>query len=335
MNKQLNVLFPQLRALILPWESTDTERKTLNGFTWSFLGASIISIILALTVELPDPNQDVEVPEALINTVLQERQDREEQAKEREQAAEEEVAVEEAEEAEEDKKEPTVDEKADARERAKKEGLAALSSELEDISSFSDDESFQNLGLSDDLQSVTTGVESGTDDGSDGGGLLALDSNTAGSGNRLVTNRGAIRGGSAGGLRKGTAGVSSGIKGRAGSRVGGGGRGAKAKKAATLVGGGRTAEEIQIVFDTNKGLLDRVYQKALRSNPSLKGEVLFELTIAPAGNVLKVKIISSQLNDPALEQKMTRRILVFQFGPKASSAGNAVIRFPINFLPSA
>lgn len=332
----LSILHPQFRKLTLPWALTTDEARTLWRFTLSSILLCLLLMYYSYVIEIPE-QEPQPVPEELLQTVLREREERKEQAEERKQdaielaqkvAAEEEAAVEEEKPPE---KKPTVDEKDAARERASKEGLAALQSEFEDLQSFSDS---ADLGLTEDIQTVTTGVASGNDDGSLGGGLLALESNTAGSGGTLVTNRGAIRGGSAGGLRKGTAGVSSGIRGRAGVRPGGSGA-AKAKKKATSVGGGRTAEEIQIVFDTNKGLLDRLYQKALRANPSLRGEVLFELVIAPAGNVVSVRVISSALNDPKLEQKMVRRITVFQFGPKSSSSGNATIRFPINFLPSA
>ena len=66
----------------------------------------------------------------------------------------------------------------------------------------------------------------------------------------------------------------------------------------------RPEEEVTIVFDRNKGRLYSLYNRARRSNPHLKGKVGIEITIAPAGTVTNVKILSSELGDPKLESRL-------------------------------
>lgn len=96
--------------------------------------------------------------------------------------------------------------------------------------------------------------------------------------------------------------------------------------------GNRTREEIQLVFDQNKGAVYALYNRALRKDPSLRGKVVLELTITPSGKVTKCKILSSELNDPKLERKLVSRIKLFKFASK--DVETAVISYPIDFLPS-
>ncbi len=89
------------------------------------------------------------------------------------------------------------------------------------------------------------------------------------------------------------------------------GKGADGKKS-TRKGknqkGNRTREEIQLVFDQNKGAVYAMYNRALRKNPSLQGKVVLELTIQPSGKITACKIISSELNDKKLESKLVARV---------------------------
>jgi TonB family protein len=94
----------------------------------------------------------------------------------------------------------------------------------------------------------------------------------------------------------------------------------------------RPEEEIQRVFQKNKGAIFSIYNRALRKDPGLQGKVILELTIAPDGRVIKCRIISSDLNNPALERKIVFRVKLFKF--KASGAQQVVIKYPIDFLPS-
>ncbi|HEB59352.1 MAG TPA: TonB family protein [Gammaproteobacteria bacterium] len=103
--------------------------------------------------------------------------------------------------------------------------------------------------------------------------------------------------------------------------VGGGGRGAS-----------RTDEDIQLVFDRYKGAIDRIYNKALRRDPTLQGKIVFKLTIAPSGKVTKISIVSSEMNNPALEKRLMTRIKLFNFGAKP--VGTVTVTYPVVFLPS-
>jgi protein TonB len=94
----------------------------------------------------------------------------------------------------------------------------------------------------------------------------------------------------------------------------------------------RSADEIERVFQKNKDKIFNIYNRALRKNPSLAGQVVVELTIAPDGNVVRVDILSSELGDEALERKLVLKIKRFKFS-KANVA-EIIVTYPIDFLPS-
>ena len=94
----------------------------------------------------------------------------------------------------------------------------------------------------------------------------------------------------------------------------------------------RSTDEIERVFQQNKGGIFNLYNRALRKNPSLAGQVVVELTIAASGAVTSVKILSSELGDEALERKLVLKIKKFKFA-KANVA-EITVTYPIDFLPS-
>ncbi len=96
--------------------------------------------------------------------------------------------------------------------------------------------------------------------------------------------------------------------------------------------GHRTREEIQLVFDQNKGAVYALYNRALRKDPTLRGKVVLELTIAPSGKVTDCRILSSELEDKKLERKLVSRVKLFKFPSKDVDV--AVVSYPIDFLPS-
>ena len=95
---------------------------------------------------------------------------------------------------------------------------------------------------------------------------------------------------------------------------------------------GRSIEEIQMVFDRNKGSIYNVYNRALRKNPALQGKIVLRLTIAPSGKVTLCELVSSELQDPVLGKKITQRVKLFNFGVKDVS--EVTITYPIDFLPA-
>ncbi len=104
------------------------------------------------------------------------------------------------------------------------------------------------------------------------------------------------------------------------------------KKSGSGGAGKRSADEIERVFQKNKGSIFNLYNRALRKNPSLSGQVVVELTISPAGQVIAVKILSSELGDKKLERKLTLRIKKFKFAK--SNVAEITVTYPIEFLPS-
>jgi protein TonB len=94
----------------------------------------------------------------------------------------------------------------------------------------------------------------------------------------------------------------------------------------------RSIEEIKLVFERNKGAIYALYNRALREEPSLQGKVVVELKIAPGGEVVGCRVISTELKTPELEQKLLARIRQFDFGAKDVDV--MVVSWPVDFLPS-
>jgi TonB family protein len=100
-------------------------------------------------------------------------------------------------------------------------------------------------------------------------------------------------------------------------------------------GGGapsRSREEIELVFDKNKGSIFALYNRALRRNPTLQGKLVLQLTIAPSGAVTAVEILSSELDDEEMQRKLVQRIKMFQFEDK--DVATVTTTKPIDFFPA-
>jgi hypothetical protein len=151
------------------------------------------------------------------------------------------------------------------------------------------------------IGALSRGLGSGAGDGSGGGAMLA----------GVTTSRvdGLIGGG------------------------GGGGGGAGRPLAGSTGVAGRTDEEIQIVFDRYKAALYRLYNRELRNDPSLRGQMVLKLTIEPSGAVSFLELQSSDMNAPALAEQVLERVRTFDFGAKDVAA--ITIVYPIDFLPAA
>ena len=76
----------------------------------------------------------------------------------------------------------------------------------------------------------------------------------------------------------------------------------------------RSREQINRVFDQNKGALYALYNRALRKNPSLAGEVSVKMEISPEGAVTSCIVTSTDIDDKELLRKLTARIKLFNFG---------------------
>ena len=121
---------------------------------------------------------------------------------------------------------------------------------------------------------------------------------------------------------------------RVASSIGSGGDGFSDRPLAGGAMAGRTDEEIQIVFDRYKAALYRLYNRELRKNPTLRGQIILKLTIEPDGSVSFCTLQSSDMNAPVLTEQVVERVGTFDFGAKEDIAAVTII-YPIDFLPAA
>lgn len=107
---------------------------------------------------------------------------------------------------------------------------------------------------------------------------------------------------------------------------------ASSTKKTERTGNYRPAEDIALVMDQNKSKLHALYRKARRTNPGIEGKIVLEITISPAGKVLKVVVASSELDDKKLERRIISRVKTFNFGN--ANVKPVTVTYPIEFLPS-
>lgn len=138
---------------------------------------------------------------------------------------------------------------------------------------------------------------------------MSRDTGGAGLGDRALTQVSSPVGGGAGG-------------GGGGGSVSGGGDGLSA----------RSREEIELVFDRNKAAIYALYNRALRSDPALRGRLVLELTIAPSGEVTGCTVVSSELSDPEFERRLVARVMMFRFEQK--DVATVTTTKPIEFFPA-
>ena len=149
--------------------------------------------------------------------------------------------------------------------------------------------------------------------GSSGGiNLASLSRNVGGSG-----------GGGIGGVQVARATSSIGSGGGTGRPLSGGGPGLA-----------RTDEEIQIVFDRHKAALYRLYNRELRRDPTLQGQMILRIRIEPDGSVSLCALQSTDMNAPQLSAQVVERVKTFDFGAK-QGVPTVTILYPIDFLPAA
>jgi len=94
----------------------------------------------------------------------------------------------------------------------------------------------------------------------------------------------------------------------------------------------RSREEIETVFDRNKGAIYALYNRATRANPELQGKLVLEFTITPDGQVVMCKVVSTELNDKELENKIVSLVKLFHFESK--DVETITTTKPIDFFPS-
>lgn len=96
--------------------------------------------------------------------------------------------------------------------------------------------------------------------------------------------------------------------------------------------GSRDAQSILSIINQNKSSIEYCYQKYLKLNPSLSGEIYLEIVISPEGRVNSVGVIRSTLGDKQLESCITRTINRWRgFGQIDPAMGTVKTRFKYIF----
>jgi protein TonB len=278
----------------LPWDDLPGDRLRKHAILLLLLLFCIVSIIIIESTVVPKKDRaEEEIPERLAQLVM-ERKKKEEPPPppEPEEEEPEEEEPEEEPEEEEPEPEPEPEKEIDkAREKAKKE-LSVFDEQL--------------AGLQ-DLAPTPRNADNLRRSGSESAKIERdLITSRAGTGSGGVQTAKASSGGGGGGtLESGqVAQVESNISEEAATET----RTTKEGKSQ------RTRQQVRRVFDQYGGRLYSIYARALRKNPALQGTVTFALEIAPSGEVTSVSIKSSELGDPALEQKLLTMVKLFDFG---------------------
>jgi len=298
----------------LPWVESENDRRFKRIVTVSILVFGILGIVIGM-LPVPEPEQKSlqEVAPRLAKLILEKKTPpppppkpkvKKKKTEKPKPKPKKKVA-----------KKPKPKKQEAARQKAERTGLVALSDELADLR-----ESFDMAELSDNnlqksaqaraprlnTRSNVLAAKAGTGSGGINTGKLSRDTGGSELARRQTTN------------------VKSNLPtGRSGGKVTRG-KGSK--------GPMRDQGEIELVFQKNKGAINRLYQRALRQDPTLQGKVVLELTIAPNGKVIKCVVISSELNNPALEKRLVARVKMFRFKPR--NVETVTVRYPIDFLPS-
>jgi protein TonB len=313
---------PFYREYDLPWSSDsgqDRKFQRLLGIT--FLIVLVLGLIWPfLPTPEPDPYEIEEIPPRIARLLLEEKPlpppppppQPEEEEPEPDEAEPEKVVETEPE----PEPEPVPEPEVDLTEVAREQAQAALMPFAEDLADLVDQELLDKVADNREL-SASVGEAARNERsmitskvGTASGGINTADMsrNTGGSG---------IAGRSTTQVKSPVAGI---------GPAGGASRTGTSGKAS------RSREEIELVFDKNKGAIFALYNRALRNDPSLEGKVVLRLTIAPNGQITLCEIISSELGDPDLENKLVQRIKLFRFEAKDVEA--ITTTKPIDFFPA-
>lgn len=309
------------RSYLLPWDDAGDQEQRFRAILQRIGVATLVLCILMSLLPVPerDPQLARPVPPRLARLliekpapilpppppVVQPEQQRQEPVAPTERATE-------------SKTRPAADRKNTAREKAGKAGLLPFVDQLAELRD------------SKALNSITSGGTSYTGAVGDSPQVeRALITSKAGVGSGGINTAGMSRntGGSGLGGRSTTQ-VSSGL-----AALGGGGSGGASEGGSA--GGqraSRSREEIERVFDQNKGAIYALYNRALRENPELQGKLVLKLTIEASGEVSQVEVVSSELEDQELERKLVQRIRMFRFLEK--DVPPVTTTKPIDFFPA-
>lgn len=316
---------PYYREYDLPWTTgSEQERKFQRLLGIVFLICALLGIVWPfIPVPKPDPYDVEEIPPRIAQLMLEEKplpppppppQEEEPQA-ETEEPLPEQVVEAEPEPAVEP--EPEAAPVPDREEVARQQAQAALMPFAEDLADLVDKNLVEQVAA--DRQLTASVGQAERNERS----MITSKAGMASSGINTAT------------MSRSTGGT--GIAGRNTTRVdssvaGMAPAGDTASRSGTSGKASRSREEIELVFDRNKGAIFALYNRALRQDPSLEGKIVLRLTIAPNGTVTMCEIVSSELGDDALERKLVQRVKLFRFESRDVEA--VTTTKPIDFFPA-
>ena len=301
------VIAPYYRDFDLPWEGDPESSARFRKILRVLL---IILVVLGIAFPLlPTPQREApeEVPQRLARLMLENKPQPPPPPKPKEEKPkiEPKVAM---------VKPPPIDQRELARRKAQKQ-LNQVKDELADLRDVMDLTPLETKNLSGSVSAdahaerslITSKVGVGS------GGITSANASRG-----FGTGAGSLTGHDTTAVTSGI--VRSGLNSRGPARSGGGGKAA------------RSREEIELVFDRNKGRIYSLYARALRDNAELQGKLVLEFTIAPTGEVTMCRIVSSELRDPELERKIIALVRLFRFDAK--DVDTVTTTKPIDFFPA-
>ncbi len=317
---------PYYREYELPWTSTGQERKFRRLLLYVMLSIAALGLLWPfLPAPEPDPDAIDDIPPRIAKLLLQDKPPPPPPPKvepepepepeplpeiEPEQVAE--TAPEP--EPEPEPEPPPVDRQQEARERAQ----AALLPFTEDLAALRDSDVLEKVA---DTRTLTTSVGEAVQN------ERSMITSSAGAASRGINTAALSRNtGGAGLADRDTTQVESPVAGIGASSAGG------ARRTGTSGRASRSREEIELVFDRNKGAIFALYNRALRQDPTLEGKLVLRLTIAPTGEVTFCEVVSSELGDSELERKLVQRVRLFRF--EARDVEAITTTKPIDFFPA-
>jgi len=299
------------RAMVMPWTKKNEDEKKYRKVLFLTL---LICILLGLWIPqlqlpIPDRAEVVEIPERLAKVIK-----KPEVPKPKPKPKPEEKKPEEPKKKDKEKK-PTPEQRDKARKKVQNKGVLAFRNNLADLL---EDTPEAKLGASASLsnkgsvaQSVKRNILTSQASSSSGGiSTSSLSRDVAGTGEKIAAV------------------AFSRVESDIGSAV------AEDRPLSDGPGPSRTDEEIQIVFDKYKAALYRIYNRELRTNPTLQGKMVLRITIEPDGRVSFCQVESTDLDSPTLVEKIVDRVAKFNFGDKPG-VPPVTILYPIDFLPAS
>jgi TonB family protein len=318
---------PFYREYDLPWTSgSGQERKFQRLLGIVFLVALVLGILWPfIPTPEPDPMEVIEIPPRIAQLLLEEKpipppppppEPEPEEPEPEDEPEPEQVAETEPEPEPEPEPIPEPEPEPDRTEVARQQAQAALMPFAEDLADLVDNDLLDAVEDRELIASVGEAQRSErsmitSKVGTTSGGIntASMSRNTGGSG---IAGRSTTK-------------VESPVAGLAQSAGG-------ARRTGTSGKASRSREEIELVFDKNKGAIFALYNRALRADPTLEGKLVLRLTIAPTGEVTFCEVVSSELGDPDLERKLVLRIKQFRF--EARDVEAITTTKPIDFFPA-